>query len=299
MFSSIAIILRCSFGGLGNESDGDGDNDAYWKQLEMIAKAVKALDSAHPTFAAVAGLSPKRAEGLNTHTPSLDFVGINTYAALNSLRKHLEKVKWTRPWVVTEYGPRGFWESPRASWEAPIEQSSNEKAEFIRKAYQAAIQPGGDCWGGYLFLWGQKQEATSTWFGVFTDNGESTATRDVMHEIWMKQSPPDHAPHIKSLTSAAAKQSVAPGIEFTAKAEATDADGDPLSWHWTVTPESAGRDSNGRERKTEPLLECIVKAEGPTATFRTPTKPGPYRVHLRVTDNRKRAGTANFPVLVK
>lgn len=287
------------FWGLGNEVDGDGSNDAYWKQLEVLAKAVKALDPAHPTFTAVAGLSPKRAEGLNSHTPSLDFVGINTYAALNSLRKHLEKVQWTRPWVVTEYGPRGFWESPRAAWDAPIEQTSHEKAEFIRKAYSTTILPGGNCWGAYIFLWGQKQEATSTWFGIFTDSGESTATRDVLHEIWRNQPPLDHAPHIKNLNSGTAKQTVAPGSEFSAQAEATDADGDPLIWHWTVTPESAGRDSKNRERKTEPLPECVVKAEGSSATFRAPTKLGPYRVHLRVIDNRKRAATANFPFLVK
>ncbi len=286
------------FWGLGNEVEGDGDNDAYWKQLESLAQTVKAIDPAHPTFTAVAGLSPRKANGLNTHTPSLDFVGINTYAALNSLRTHLEKVQWTRPWVVTEYGPRGFWESPRASWEAPIEQTSNEKAEFIRKAYLASIQPGGDCWGSYLFLWGQKQEATATWFGVFTESGESIATRDVMHEIWRKESPPNRAPHINGLTSQIAKQKIAPETAFTAQAKATDADGDPLTWHWTVTPESAGRDSNNRERKIASLPDCVIKVEGETAYFRAPTKPGPYRVHVRVIDNQHHAATANFPIFV-
>jgi hypothetical protein len=131
--------------------------------------------------------------------------------------------------VVTEYGPRGFWESPRAPWGAPIEQTSTEKAQFIRKAYQAAIQPAGDCWGGYVFLWGQKQEATSTWFGIFTESGESTAVLDVMHELWRGQAPPDQAPVISSLVSAAAKREVAAGSEFQAEATARDPDGDVLS----------------------------------------------------------------------
>ena len=287
------------FWGLGNEAEGDGGNDAYWKQLEVLAKAVKAIDPAHPTFTAVAGLSPQKAAGLNAHTPSLDFVGINTYGALNRLREHLVKVQWTRPWVVSEYGPRGFWESPRTSWDAPLEQTSTEKAGAIRKAYQTTLQPAGACWGGYVFLWGQKQEATSTWFGIFTESGESTATRDVMHELWKGEPSPDHAPEIKGFTSAAAKKEIAPGSEFTAVAEATDADGDPLAWHWSVTAEHAGRDAKGRERVTKPLPEWLIKAEGPTATFLVPTKPGAYRVHLRVTDHRNRAATANFPILVK
>jgi hypothetical protein len=120
-----------------------------------------------------------------------------------------------------------------------------------------------------------------------------------MHELWKGQPPTDHAPEIKSLTSAAAKKEIAANSEFTAQAEATDADGDPLTYHWTVTPESAGRDDKGRERKTKPLPQCVIKAEGSSATFHAPEKTGAYRVHLRVTDNCKRAATGNFPIKVK
>ncbi len=287
------------FWGLGNEAEGDGTNAAYWKQLEVLAKAVKALDPAHPTFTAVAGLQPAKVAGLNAHTPSLDFVGINTYAALNGLRAYVAKANWTRPWVVTEYGPRGFWESPRAAWGAPIEQTSTEKAQFIRKAYEAAILPGGDCWGGYVFLWGQKQEATATWFGMFTETGESTATRDALHELWRGQPPPERAPTLKRIVSGVEKAEIDAGTEFTAEADATDPDGDTLTWHWTVTAEEAGRDTKGRERKPKPLPHCVVKAEGKSATFRAPAKPGTYRVHVRVTDDRHRAATGNFPFKVK
>lgn len=56
------------FWGLGNEAEGDGNNAAYWEQLEVLAKTVKKLDSAHPTFTAVAGLSSEKSQGLNEHT---------------------------------------------------------------------------------------------------------------------------------------------------------------------------------------------------------------------------------------
>ncbi len=287
------------FWGIGNEAEGDGNNAAYWIQLEALAKAVHEIDPAHLTFTAVAGLQPAKVAGLIAHAPSLDFVGINTYNALHALRGYLEKAGWTRPWVVTEYGARGFWESPRTSWGAPIEQTSGDKAKGIRKGYEAAIKPGGDCWGGYVFLWGQKQEATATWFGIFTETGESTAVIDLMHELWTSKPPTEHAPDLKSLTSTAAKKEIEANSEFTAQAEATDPDGDPLTYHWTVTPETAGRDNKGRERKTKPIPECITKTEGSSASFHAPEKPGAYRVHLVVTDNHKRAATANFPFKVK
>ena len=286
------------FWGIGNEAEGDGNNMAYWIQMERLAKAVKELDPAHPTFTALAGLQPLKIAGLNALTPSLDFVGINTYGALHALRDYLAREKWTRPWVVTEYGARGFWESPHTKWGAPIEPFSGAKADVVRKGYEAAIAPGGDCWGGYVFLWGQKQEATSTWFGIFTESGESTAIRDVMHELWNGGSPPDRAPELTNLTSDAAKKEIEAGSEFTAQSEASDPDGDPITYHWTVSPESSGRDKNGKERPTKPLPECVITVEGPSATFHAPTKPGDYRVHLLVTDSRKRAATGNFPIKV-
>ncbi len=158
--------------------------------------------------------------------------------------------------------------------------------------------PGGDCWGGYVFLLGQKQEAALTWFGIFTDHGESSAVRDVMHELWKGTPPTERAPDIATLTSDSAKKELAAGSEFTADAQASDPDGDALSWHWTVTTEKADRDAHGKERLTAPMPEFIVKSEGGHATFRAPKKPGEYRVHLRVTDTHQRAATANFPFKV-
>jgi hypothetical protein len=51
---------------------------------------------------------------------------------------------------------------PRATWRAPIGATSSEKEKFIRKAYEAAILPSGKYWGGYAFLWGQKQRAQTS-----------------------------------------------------------------------------------------------------------------------------------------
>jgi hypothetical protein len=286
------------FWGLGNEEEGDGKNAAYWKQLDALAEMIHREDPAHPAFTAVAGLSKEKSEGLNVHAPHMDFVGINTYGALPGLRKHLSEVKWMRPWVVTEFGPQGFWERPKTQWGAPLEQTSTEKATVMRESYQKAIAPAGDCWGGYAFLWGQKQEATSTWFGLFTSEGESTASVDVLQELWTGKGPANGAPVMEGLTSTDAKATLARGASFTATAKATDPDGDSLTWHWSVTPESAGRDAKGQEMPPAPMPASVIKADGPDATFRAPDQPGAWRVFLRLTDGKGHAATANFPFRV-
>jgi hypothetical protein len=85
---------------------------------------VKGIDPAHPTFTAVAGMTEQKAKGLNEHAPHLDYVGVNTYGGLFSLRGQLAKIGWTRPWLVTEWGPQGFWERPKSKSGAPLEQTS-------------------------------------------------------------------------------------------------------------------------------------------------------------------------------
>ncbi|MCE9519281.1 MAG: hypothetical protein K8R87_07000 [Verrucomicrobia bacterium] len=282
--------------GLGNEAEGDGRNDAYWQQLNRLARMVHQEDPAHPTFTAVAGLNPVKMKGLNQHTPDLDFVGINTYGALPGLREYLKKVGWTRSWIVTEFGPRGFWESPKTSWNAPIEQTSSQKADMIQRAYEKAIAPGGMCVGSYLFLWGQKQEATATWFGVFTKNDESTATADVMEKLWSNRMAANRAPELKSIKCSTSI--LKPSEQFTVQVEAVDPDGDTLQMNWEITDDSKKRGADGREIPP-PSIDGLIQSSGSSARIKAPAKPGAYRVFVFVTDAKGHAATANVPVLVK
>lgn len=285
--------------GLGNEMEGDGRNADYWKQINRLAKMVHEEDPAHPTFTAVAGLSAEKAKGLNDHAPDLDLVGINTYGALFGLREALEKMGWTRPWVVTEYGPQGFWESPRTKWGAPQEQTSTEKARKIRRSYEKAIAPGGKCLGGYVFLWDQKQEATATWFGVFTKSGESTATADVLQGFWTGRAPENRAPEIQEVKAdREGSLALKPGEKFRVSALASDPDGDRIEAHWELTDDVKHPGPEGKEFPPA-LIVGDIEAKGFSATITAPPKPGPYRVFLFVGDGHGHAATANVPFEVK
>ncbi len=283
------------FWGLGNECDSGGDDEAYWKQLNCLAKMVHEEDPAHPTLYAVAGLSSERAGALNQHTPDLDLVGINTYGGVVSLPQHLVKIGWTRPWVVTEYGPRGFWECPKTTWNAPVEQTSTEKAAMIRTSYKKAIKPDGKCLGSYIFIWGHKQEATATWFGVFTKDEESTATADVLQEMWTDKKPANKAPQIKPLKCDADK--VTPSQEFTIKAIASDPEDDPLQFRWEITADNGKRDANGHEIPPAPIQGLIQGSEA-EVRVKAPEKPGNYRIFVFVSDGKGHAATANKPFQV-
>ncbi|MEA3209996.1 MAG: hypothetical protein QOE70_3053 [Chthoniobacter sp.] len=285
--------------GLGNESEGDGTNDAYWRQLGRLARLVQQEDPAHPTFTALAGLSAAKVAGLNKHAPSLDFVGINTYGGLPSMRDQVASLQWKRPWVVTEFGAQGFWERPKAPWGAPIEQTSSEKARSIRLGYAKTIAPGGDCLGGYAFVWGQKQESTATWFGLLTKSGERTAAVDVLQELWTGHAPANRAPEVEGLISPAAQKTVAPSEVFSARLMATDPDGDVLTYSWEVMSDEAVRDKDSRELPLEPIPGCADDSKSAEAMITAPKEPGNYRIFGYASDGKGHAGTMNMPFQVK
>ena len=284
--------------GLGNESEGDGSNAAYWKQLDRLALLVRELDPAHPTFTAVAGVNPAKFSGLNRYAPNLDFVGVNTYGGVFSLRRHLEKHNWTRPWLLTEWGPQGFWERPESQSGAPLEQTSSEKAEMMRRAYQTVIAKGDGCLGSYVFVWGWKFEATATWFGLHTHEGDTTAAADALQEVWSGTKPANLAPAIKDLRGVP-KSSLTAGGTFEASVEATDPDGDPLVWHWAVLPEATSHDNGKRPPMPASVSGAIVKSSGDGASVQAPGKPGIYRLHVWVKDGKGHAATANMPFEVR
>jgi hypothetical protein len=284
--------------GLGNEAEGDGTNAAYWQQLNRLARLLDEIDPNHPTFTAVAGLGPEKAAGLNEHAPNLDFVGINTYGGVFSLDKHLEKVGWKRPWLLTEWGPRGFWESKRSAFGAPLEQTSNEKAEMMRAAYQKVMVPGNGCLGNYAFVWGWKFEATATWFGLYTHEGDTTAAVDVLEQMWTGRQPINRAPAVAPIRGVPTAF-VAPGTVFQAESSATDPDQDPLVWHWAVLPELQGHQHNSSEKIPPSIKDAITDPSQQTVSVTAPKKPGIYRLYVWVKDGKRHAATANLPFEVR
>lgn len=284
--------------GIGNEAEGDGTNAAYWQQLNHLAKLVRDLDPHHPTFTAVAGLSPAKAAGLNEHTPDLDYVGINTYGAVFNLRQHLEKVGWTRPWMLTEWGPRGFWESKQAASGTPLEQTSSEKARMVRDAYEKVLMPGGGYLGNYAFVWGWKFESTATWFGLHTHEGDSIASVDVLEEMWTGRKPANRAPDIEPILGVP-DAPIGPGSIIEASVKSTDPDQDQLTWQWAVLRDLQGHKHNSNEKIPDPIPETIAENGKPSVKVTAPGSPGIYRLYVWVKDGNGHAATANLPFEVR
>ena len=189
--------------GIGNEMEGEGKNELVWKHIEDLAKRVKQIDPNHPTMTVIAEASKVKIQSLHEHCPSIDIVGINAYGGAATLPTRYQENGGTKPYIVTEFGPIGTWEIGRNVFGAVEEASTSKKIEMYRKAYTAFAADEELCLGSYAFMWGNKQEATTTWFGMLLPDGKRLGTADAMSELWTGKPPENKSPLIELFEAAA------------------------------------------------------------------------------------------------
>ncbi len=298
---------------LGNELElgvSREDRVKIWKALNQFAEAVKKADGNHPVIAVLAGLGDNKLSELNQYCPALDAVGINTYGGIVTLPQVVAKQGWTRPWLVTEFGPRGHWEVPKTAWGLPIEDSSTEKANLYLKGYRDVIAKEPACLGSYVFLWGQKQEKTHTWYGMFLREGNKLGAVDAMTLGWSGKWPENRCPQIgpKKIQvriegeQTPPKQNVfTPAQRLLATVDASDPEGDALSIKWDLRIDVSDNRSTGgdAEPATPPIAGSVVSSDKSDAVIQLPKTPGNYRLFVYVFDPKGAAATANLPMQVK
>jgi hypothetical protein len=284
--------------GIGNEMEGEaGDKPAIWQAVEAAAKLTKQIDPNHPTMTVIAEIGGQKIPSLEKFCPDIDLVGINSYGGGPSLGERYAKSGGTKPYIVTEFGPVGSWETEKTSWGAAYEQTSTEKADWYRRIYKNSIAGKPLCLGAYAFLWGQKQETTATWFGMFLTDGTKVQAVDTMTELWSGQPPATRCPVIRHI-ALRGRNEFASGTNFTADLEAADPGGLPLQVRWVVQPEQANQLTGGAEEgKLPELASLILQGDARHAEVRAPAQPGGYRLFAYVR-NGAGAAVANLPFYV-
>lgn len=285
---------------LGNEmEDPQGKNTDVWKGIESLAAMVKQIDPNHPTMTVVAEIGGEKVQNIHKLCPSLDLVGINSYAGSASLPERYRKAGGAKPYLLTEYGPAGVWESQRDALGAYPEPTSTAKAETYRRAYTAAVLGAPDlCLGSYAFLWGQKQEVTATWFSLFLEDGSRLAGVDAIGTLWGGKPPEHPCPAIESLKIDGTANGK-PGDTIRAKLQASGPGQEPLKVEWYFQ-QDPGEYGNGNDAQSAgPILhEVIVKGDLTGAEIKLPADGGLYRLFAIVRDTHGGAAAANTSIRV-
>ncbi|TGE28952.1 glycoside hydrolase family 2 TIM barrel-domain containing protein [Hymenobacter metallicola] len=293
------------FWGIGNELNLEYTNPKVWDAVQQIAQMIHEVDPNHPTSTVLAGLNQKEADYIKAKCPAVDILSINTYAGLAEIPQQVRTVGWSGPYVVAEWGPTGHWESPVTPWKASVEETSSQKAAVYKSRYEASVaKDKTQCLGTYVFLWGQKQERTPTWYGIFTEDGKESEVVDVMQYLWSGQWPKNRAPHLSAFTLDGKKATdnvyVQPGQRVPVVATVSDPDKDKLTYRYELLPESTDLKTGGDRESRPAAIPGLVPAgaQGQT-TLQAPTKEGAYRLFVYAYDGKDNVATANIPFYVQ
>ncbi|AKO06663.1 hypothetical protein ACQR5T_03340 [Xanthomonas oryzae pv. oryzicola] len=294
---------------VGNALNLDDSNPKVWNAVGEIAEAIHAVNPDHPVTAMLAGFDKQLINQRKTRAPALDLVAVQLSGDIAALPQKLRDSEWRGPYVVTEWGPTGHRESPTTTWGVPIEDDRTHKALLLQPRYRSDIASDTrQGLGSFVLLWGDRQERTPTWYGLFLPPGEVTSSVDTLQLLWTGQWPATRAPAVSALTLAGQRVtdsvSLRPGQAVTASIHASGAS--VLRDTWQVRIESTARSSGGDPETLPPLVNVAIapnrvagdrnRALGTGEEVRLiAPPPGNYRLFVEAGDDDGRAGHANLP----
>jgi hypothetical protein len=294
---------------IGNELDYIPGTLPYnlkvWDAVNDAAKAIKSIDPDHPVMTVIGTSMMEKVADIVKRCPDIDLLGINSYGDIYTLPDTLKKYGWTKPYIISEWGPDGYWEVKKTSWKAPYEQTGLEKYNCYEQKYKAAIDNGsGQCLGSYVFYWsGFKQETTHTWFCMFNVDGLESPLVGLMHRLWTGEKSGNVAPIVDSLNIEYFVRYndifLNPRSKYSAKVTASDADRDSLTFKWEIRPEAVYASYAGQGEKVPKPLPGLINEEKSTVSFVSPSEKGSYRLFVYVLDGKGHFSTANLPFMVK
>lgn len=297
---------------IGNEAEASYTNLKLWTAVNDVAAYIKEADSNHPTTVALSNSDPTKIQHIANMAPEIDILSINMYApSLPAVLTNIEAAGWEKPYMITEFGPRGTWQmNPEPTrileWGGLVEQTSTEKAAIYLRAYEDHIvaNKSNGCIGSFVFVWGyQRHGEVLTWYGLYDKKGYTFPTVDAMQYAWTGSYPSNRAPVIADRDAilmndrkAEDNIKVDKNSDNTAFVVASDPDGDPLTYDWMIMKEgTASADGS----LPDGISGIITDNTQPEISFKAPAETGGYRLIVFVRDDaNKKVASAVIPFYV-
>ncbi|NHF61391.1 hypothetical protein FK220_018705 [Flavobacteriaceae bacterium TP-CH-4] len=290
-------------------------NEVYYPKLyandfisgyNRLLEKVREIDPNHPISTTVSSSGLKKVFSILVKSPDLDFISVNNFGSLNdfTLDKNI-LFFWQGPYVISEWGINGPWETETTKWAAPLEETGTKKAEQYKNRYVKNIQAidDGRCLGSLAFFWGQKQERTHTWFSLFADNGYKSQVVFELQNLWQDVDRQFQGPKIDYLllNGQSASENILISHNREVKAALFYLKNDSVASYdteWTVRPENWNYLPQEVEQRPDSIPDLIVRKDNFGLTFKTPTQEGPYRLFVKVSSESGYYTTANIPFYV-
>lgn len=298
-----ALLLWC----LGNEPGFYSlTNFQFSNAYKCFLSTLKTNDPNHPVALGVANFSDREIINIALKMREVELLIVNTFGRLPKLRDDMSRLKWIwdKPYIVGEYGINGPWETNSTAWGAPLEPNDSLKAHRLKFIYNELPTLDPHYLGALAFYWGQRHEVTPTWFNFFSKKMETNHSLNALASLWGHEIEQTNTPPLVSnlvIDDQASPDSFIfrPGSFHYANALMFhDPDGDSLAAHWEILPE----DWLFRKKRDtpEPVSGSVIRVEkgGSQVVFKAPSKPGPFRLYVSVSDGNGHFSSTNVPIYV-
>lgn len=266
----------------------------YLKMLEHMAQRIHAIDPTRPVFSSMEHEEFQLGGELVAYrdgAPSLDAIGINSYyieqiSHLNYIAKKFDSL---RPYLVSEFGPRGYWNpdyTRLTSDSLLLEDDDAEKARFYTNEWNKYVKSyKGYNIGGFAYCWRDRMEGSNTWFGLVDIQGRPKTGYHALRHEWTGHPLPDELPRV---TIEAPGIILKPGNKYEFDAVIAGSKGKSYEYEWELRKRDYIEAINGFD----------IVADGKKVIVQVPEEVSSYRLYLYVNDDRGNVFTASYPLRV-
>ncbi|PYT81327.1 MAG: coagulation factor 5/8 type domain protein [Acidobacteria bacterium] len=279
----------------------ENDRVCYAQFVNQISQAIHAADPNHPTTSTDAwtGAWPYYAQ----YSPDLDLLAVNSYGGVCTVESAWSSgpnnngVPYTKPYIVTEFGPSGEWEVPNDSNGVPLEPTDLEKAAAYPNAWACITGSNGNgaagvSLGATAFIYGNKNDFGGVWFN---DEYTTSMTKRLSYYSQFKMytgvaSTANQPPACQSMTLSQTSH-IAPGSTFTVTTDFVDPENDPMTFNLMINEKYINGSTS--------LTNATFTQTGPqTFTVTAPTTAGVWKLYVYAFDGHNNVGiqSASFAV---
>jgi cellulose synthase/poly-beta-1,6-N-acetylglucosamine synthase-like glycosyltransferase len=264
---------------------------SYLQMVEQMAQRIHELDPSRPVISCIEHERyqlPGELAAFYDEVPSLDMIGVNTYyeeqiASLNHVFYQFDSI---RPYLVSEFGPRGYWDPSfnRTSNGLLKEDSEEEKSGWYKRQWKEYVNAyRGYNVGGVAYCWHDRMEGSNTWFGITDYRGRTKPVYYALKEAWTDRKE-------KSLPaySIAFPDQLECGHEYVFKVVGPEAEGRKLHYQWTLN----------KDNYLDAMDVLSYDEEEPEVKVTIPEKRSDYRLYLYVSDESGNVSTASVALKV-
>ncbi|MFC7529774.1 discoidin domain-containing protein [Actinoplanes sp. GCM10030250] len=200
---------------------------AYAKFVNEVAVAIHAADPNHPVTSTDAYTHAWTY--YKPHAPALDLLAVNSYGAIDTVKRDWLAGGYTKPYILTEGGPAGEWEVPNDVNGVPNEPSDLQKKAGYTYSWNAIKGHPGVALGATEFHYGLENDFGGVWLNT-TTGGWRRLGYHAMRQAYTGQAAPNTPPEITAMT-VGSQTAVPAGGTFTVNATASDPQGDLIRYN--------------------------------------------------------------------